>query len=74
MPILKEKVERAIGILRAQGHEVIVQVRERLDGSTRFMYEIDRHLLVTRDDMVGIADGAHTFTELEEAYRLHPER
>jgi hypothetical protein len=74
MPFAQEKVDRAIEILREQGHEIVVQKRERLDGSWRSMYEIDRHLLVTRDDMIGIADGVHTFTQLEEDYRLHPER
>jgi hypothetical protein len=39
----------------------------------RFMYEIDRHLLVIRNDMVGIADGAYTLAQLEEQYRVHPE-
>jgi hypothetical protein len=72
-PYLKERVDRAIHILEQQGHQVEVQVHERMDGTTRFMYDIDRHLLVFGEDLAGIADGETTFQQLEEQHRLHPE-
>jgi len=61
----KDKIEKAIRMLRQQGHAVEAVVRQ--DGTMWF--QIDNHVLTAWQDMLNLADGFYTFEQLLEMYR-----
>jgi hypothetical protein len=62
----KEKVEKAIQMLKAQGHAVEAQVRGE---KGTFWFEVDRRMLVSWEEMQNLADGVYSLAELEELYK-----
>lgn len=62
----KEKVDEAIKMLKAQGHEVETQVRGT---EGKFWFQVDCRMLVSWDEMQKLADGTCTLEGLEEQYR-----
>ncbi len=59
----QEKVEVAIGMLKAQGHVV-----EILRGEKDAWYEVDHRMRASREEMQDLADGVYSLTELEELF------
>ena len=63
---MKAKVEAALRMLVSQGHTVEPQVR---GAEGRMWFQVDRRMLVSHEEMVDLADGVYSLTELEELYK-----
>ncbi len=59
----QEKVEAAVGMLKAQGHVV-----EILRGEKGTWYEVDHRMRASWEEMQNLADGVYSLTELEELF------
>jgi len=63
---MKEKVEAAIRMLKAQGHVVQTQVRGERG---TFWFEIDGRMLVSWEEMQNLADSVYSLSELEDLFK-----
>jgi hypothetical protein len=62
---MKQKIDKAVGMLREQGHTVQPQIR----GATgTIWFEIDGRMLASWKEMQNLADGIYNLAELEELY------
>jgi len=60
----KEKVEVAIQMLKAQGHDV----EAKLLGDKGTWFDVDHRMRVSWEEMQNLADGVYSLTELEELF------
>lgn len=62
---MEEDLNAAVRILHSQGHTVRPYIRYGV-----LWFEIDGTLLATRQELLELADGVYSFTELRELFVL----
>lgn len=66
---MEEKIDAGIRMLKAQGHIVQPQVR----GEGRMWFEVDRRMLVSREQIHDLAEGVYSLAGLEELFKQQQE-
>ena len=62
---MEEDVNAAVKMLQTQGHAVRPYIRNGV-----LCFEIDGNVLATRQELLELADGVYSFTELRELFLL----
>jgi hypothetical protein len=62
---MEEDVNAAVKMLHTQGHAVRPYIRRGV-----LWFEIDGNVLATRQELLELADGVYSFTELQELFVL----
>ena len=62
---MEEDVNAAVKMLQTQGHAVRPHIRNGV-----LWFEIDGNVLATRQELLELADGVYSFTELRELFLL----
>jgi hypothetical protein len=63
---MREKLQAGIRLLTSQGHTVQPQVH---GAAGRMWFQVDRRMLVSHEEMEGLADGVYSLDELEALYK-----
>ena len=62
---MEEDINAAVSMLHMQGHAVRPYIRYGV-----LWFEIDESILATRQELLELADGVYSFTDLQELFLL----